>query len=90
MLIISWPQALLGSKHLAIFPMSLSAKEMLHRDLSVKLPQLVGSTLVFVISDHWLAKKGLKSSAFSLKLVMSLLSRKIGGMQGTFLPLKNF
>ena len=69
MLIISWPWALLGSKHLIIFPMSLSVKEMLDRDLSVKLSQLVGSTLVFVINEHWLAKKELKSSAFSLKVV---------------------
>ena len=64
--------------------MSLSVKEMLDRDLSVKLSQLVGSTLVFVINEHWLAKKELKSSAFSLKSVMNLLSWKIGGMQGTF------
>ena len=35
-----------------------------------------------------LAKKELKSSAFSLKSVMNLLSRKIGGMQGSFLPVK--
>ena len=88
MLIISWPLALLGSKHLIISPMSLSVKEMLERDLSVKLSQLVGSTLVSVINEHWLAKKELKSSAFSLKLVMNLLSWKIGGMQGTFLPVK--
>ena len=70
--------------------MSLSVKEMLDRDLSVKLSQLVGSTLVFVINEHWLAKKELKSSAFSLKLIMNLLSWKIGGMQGTFYPLKDF
>ena len=61
---------------------------MLDRDLSVKLSQLVGSTLVFVFNEHWLAKKELKSSAFSLKSVMNLLSWKIGGMQGTFLPVK--
>ena len=67
MLIISWPQALLGSKHLIIFPMSISVKKMLDRDLSVKISQLVGSTLVFVINEHWLAKKELKRSAFSLK-----------------------
>ena len=49
---------------LIIFPMSLTVKEMLDRDL--------------------LAKNELKSSAFSLKSVMSLLSRKIGRIQGTF------
>ena len=90
MLIISWPWALLGSKLLIIFPMSLSVKEMLDRDLSVKLSQLVGSTLVFVINEHWLAKKELKSSAFSLKSVMNLLSWKIGEMQETFLPVERF
>ena len=58
---------MVGSNPLIIFPMSLSVKGMLDRDLSVKLPQLVGSLLVFVISEHWLAKKELKSSAFSLK-----------------------
>ena len=68
--------------------MSLSVKEMLDRDLSVKLSQLVGSTLVFVINEHWLAKKELKSSAFYLKSVMNMFSWKIGGMQGTFLLVK--
>ena len=57
----------MGSNPLIIFPMSLSVKGMLDRDLSVKLPQLVGSLLVFVINEHWLAKKELKSSAFFLK-----------------------
>ena len=70
--------------------MSLSVKKMLDKGLSVKLSQLVGSSLVFALNEHWLAKKELKSSAFSLKSVMNLLSWKIGEMQGTFLPLKNF
>ena len=87
-LIISWPWALLGSKPLTIFSMSLSVKEMLDRDLTVKILQLVESSLVFVINEHWLAKKELNSSVFSIKLVMNLLSWKIGRMQGTFLPVK--
>ena len=70
--------------------MSLSVKEMLDRVLSVKLSQLVGSTLVFVFNEHWLAKNELKNSAFSLKSVMNLLSWKIGGMPGTFSPVKGF
>ena len=78
----------MGSKLLIIFPMSLSVKEMLDRDLSVKLSQLVGSTLAFIINEHWLAKNELKSLAFSLKSVMNLLSWKIGRMQRTFLPVK--
>ena len=56
--------------------MSLSVKEMLDRDLSVKLSQLVGRSLVYVINEQWLEKKKL----------MNLLSWRIGGMQGTFLP----
>ena len=77
----------MGSKHLIVFPMPLSVKEMLDRNLSVKLSQLVGSSLEFVINGHWLAKKELKSSAFSLKSVMNLLSW-IGGMLGILLPVK--
>ena len=87
-LIISRQWALFGSKYLIIFPMSLSVKEMLHRDLSVKLSQLVGSRLVFLISEYWLARQKSKSFASSLKSVMNLLSWKIGGIQGTFLPVK--
>ena len=51
-LMISWPWALLGSKPLIIFPMSLSVKEILDKDLSVELLQLVGSSQVFVINEH--------------------------------------
>ena len=54
--------------------MSLSVTEMFDRNLSVKLSQLVGGTLVFVINEHRLTKKEIKSSAFSLKSVMNLLS----------------
>ena len=57
MLIISWPWALFRSKSLIIFPMSLSVNVMLDKDLSIRLSQFVGSTLVFLISEHWLAKK---------------------------------
>ena len=85
MFIVSLPRALLGSKPLLIFPMSLSVKEMLNRDLSVKL---VGSSLGFVINEQWLAMKELKSSALSLKSVMNLLSLKKKEIQGTFLPSK--
>ena len=60
------------------------------KDLSVRLSQLVGSTLIFLISEYCLAKRELNSSAFSLKSVINLFSRKIGGIQGTFLLLKNF
>ena len=53
---------------------------MLDKDLFVRLSQLVGSTLVFLISGHWFAKKELNSSAFSLKSVTNLFSQKIGGI----------
>ena len=88
MFIVSWPWALFGSKSLNIFPMSLFVKVMLDKDLSVRLSQLVESKLVFLISEHWLVKKALNSSAFSLKSVINLFSWKIGGIQGTLLPVK--
>ena len=52
--------------------MSLSVKVILDKDLSVRLSELVGSTLVFLISEYWLAKKALNRSAFSLKSVINL------------------
>ena len=61
---------------------------MLDKDLSARLSQLVGSTLVFLISENWLAKKVLNSPTFSLKLVINLSSWKIGRIQRTFLPVK--
>ena len=70
--------------------MSLSVKIMLDKDLSMRLSQLVGSMLVFLISEHWLVKKTLNSSAFSLKSVITLFSWKIGGIQRTFLTVKQF
>ena len=69
--------------------MSLSIKKVLGRDLSAKRSKLVGSSLGFVINEHWLAKKELKSSALSLKSVKNL-SWKSGGMQGIFLTVKLF
>ena len=54
---------------------------MIEKDLSVTLSQLVGSTLVFLISEHWLAKKALNRSDFSLKSAINLFSWKIGGIQ---------
>ena len=63
---------------------------MLDKDSPVRYSQLVGSTLVFFISEHWLAKRELNSSAFSLKSVLKLFSWKIGRIKGTFLPVKNF
>ena len=61
---------------------------MLDKDISARLSQLVGSTLVFLISGNWLAKKVLNSPTFSLKLVINLSSWKIGRIQRTFLPVK--
>ena len=78
MLIILWPWALFGSKVLIIFPMSLSVKVMLDKDLSVRFSQLVGRKLVLIINEHWLAKNELNGSAFSLKSVINLISWKPG------------
>ena len=61
---------------------------MLDKDLSARLSQLVGSTLVFLISENWLAKKVLNSPTFPLKLVINLSSWKIGRIQSNFLPVK--
>ena len=43
-----------------------------------------GNMLLFGMSEHWLAKKELKISPFSLKSVTYLLLWKVGGMHGTF------
>ena len=63
--------------------MSLSVKVMLDKDLSVRISQLVGSTRVFLIIEHWLTRKALNSSAFSPKSVIDLFSWKTGGILGT-------
>ena len=70
--------------------MPLSVKITLDKDLSMRLSQLVGSMLVFLISEHWFVKKTLNISAFSLKSVINLFSWKIGGIQRTFLTVKQF
>ena len=57
---------------------------MIEKDLSVTLSQLVGSTLVFLISEHWLAKKALNRSDFSLESAINLFSWKIGGIQNVY------
>ena len=62
---------------------------MLDKNLSTRPSQLVGSTVVFLISEHWLTKKDLYSSAFSLKSIIYLFSGETGGIQVTFLPVKN-
>ena len=69
--------------------MLLTVKEMLDSDLSVKLSQLVGSSLVFTINEHWLTEKEWKNSAFSLNSVSNLLSWIIGEIRGTFYPVEN-
>ena len=66
-LIMSQSWALLGSKLLIILPISLSVNVMFDKDLSVKSSKSVGSTLLFRINEHWLAKKEWNNSAFSLK-----------------------
>ena len=43
-----------------------------------------GNMLLFGMREHWLAKKELKISPFSLTSVTYLLLWKVGGMHGTF------
>ena len=54
------------------------------RDLSVLGCRKNGISLPLSIIEHCLEKKELNNSAFSLKLVTNLFSRKIGGIQGIF------
>ena len=89
-LIMLWPWALLGSKLFIILPISLSVNVMFDKDLSVKSSKSVGSTLLFRNNEHWLAKKELDNSAFSLKLVINLLLWKIGRIHWAFLLVKAF
>ena len=61
MLLILWRWALFGSKALIIFPISFSVKVMLDMGFSVRLSQVVETKVVHLISEHWLAKKELKT-----------------------------
>ena len=54
------------------------------KDLSVLGCRKEGISLLLSIIEHYLARKELNNSAFSLKLVTNLFSLKIGGIQGIF------
>ena len=84
MLIISWPWALFECWLLIIWRMSVSENPQKVKVCYLSNFNLDGNVLLFGMREHWLAKKELKISLFSLKLVTYLLLWKIGGMHGTF------
>ena len=84
MLIILCPWALFESKFCIIFSVSFSVNVIFDRDLSVLGCRKNGISLPLSIIEHCLEKKELNNSAFSLKLVTNLFSRKIGEIQGIF------
>ena len=64
-----------------------SSVKLIADQLDVKLRfNKLGNELSFVIDIHFDGKKSLKSLAFSLKLVTSLLPILSGGIRGIFLP----
>ena len=56
---------ILGFSPFIIFTMSSSVKVVLEKDLSPRRKESVGIFLLMLINNDWLAKKGLKISAFS-------------------------
>ena len=84
-LILSWPWALFELGLKLIFSI-LSALKLIVRNLSsVTYLEFVGRLLQFFNKEHWLQKKELKSSAFSLKSVIKGLLWNNGGISGIFL-----
>ena len=69
--------------------MSVSEKSHEVKVCSVSHFDSDGNMLLFGMREHWLAKKELKTSLFSLKSVAYLLLWKIGGMHGTFFSFSN-
>ena len=84
---MSCPWALFESKFCIIFSISFSVNVIFDKDLSVLGCRKEGISLPLSMIEHCLAKKELNSSAFSLKFVTKLFSRRIGGIQGIFLLL---
>ena len=71
---ISWQWALSGPKLFIILEMSSVVKLTVSSDLLVSFARLLGKTLPLFNRVNWFAKKVLKSSTFSLKLVINLFS----------------
>ena len=87
---ISWPWALFGSKLFIILDVSTVEKLTVSSSLLVSFSSWFAKTLLLFNRVHWLAKKILKSSAFSLKFVINLISWNTGGIQGIFYYLEEF
>ena len=87
-LMLSWPWALFGLRLTIIFSILLVVKLIVRNLLSVTYLRFVGSLLQFFNKEHWLEKKELKSSAFSLKSVIKQFSWNNGGIRGIFLMFK--
>ena len=87
-LMLLWPWALLGLKFWIILPIFSCEKLTVDRRLLVLKVKLVGSSLSFLIREHCLVKKELKSSAFSLKSVKKQFSWNKKGIRGIILLFK--
>ena len=81
---------LLGLRLKIIFSILSAVKLIVHNLLSVTYLRFVGSLLQFFNEEHWLEKKELKSSAFSLKSVIKWFSWNNSGISGIFLFKKIF
>ena len=65
-------------------------KLIVHNLISVTYPVFVESLLQLFNKEHWLEKKELKSSVFSLKSIVKQYSWHNGGISGFFLFRKIF
>ena len=72
------------------FLISFSVNVIFDKNLWVLPYRTDGSALPLSVSEYYLAKKELNNSAFSLKLVTNLFSRKIGRMHNFYYYGKNF
>ena len=68
--------------------MSSVEKLTVSSDFLVSFARLLGKALLFFNRGHWFAKKVLRSSAFSLKIVINLFSWNRGGIEEAFLLLR--
>ena len=84
----SWPWALFWLRLTLFFSILSAVKLIVSKLLSVTYLSFVGSLLKFFNKEHWLEKKKLRSSAFSLKSVIKEFSWNNGGISGAFLLFK--
>ena len=84
-LIILWLWALLGLKFLITFKISYVENSTNESDLHGFLVRTKGSLPLLLTREHCFEMKSLKSSAFSLKLMINLPLCNRGKIQGIFL-----